>query len=150
MSSIKELLHQQCASYVQAKIDNAQEGIDEAQKASQQETKSSAGDKYETGRAMIQQEINRNTGLITEAKLLMGTLNQISTAGTAPVADIGSLVVTNKGKFYIAISAGTLKADGDNYFAVSPASPIGVKLRGKKTGDKIEVNGVTYQVKEVM
>lgn len=150
MSSIKELLHKQCASYVQAKIDNAKEGIDEAQKASQQETKSSAGDKYETGRAMIQQEINRNTGLLTEAKLLMGTLNQISTAGSSATADIGSLVVTNKGSFYIAISAGTLKIDGGNYFAVSPVSPIGVKLRGKKTGDKIDVNGVAYQVKEVL
>lgn len=150
MNNIKLLLHQLCADHINTRINNAQHAIDEAQQGQQQETKSSAGDKYETGRAMMQQEINRNLGTLNEAKKLMVALNAVSTAGSSPMADTGSIVITNKGRFYLAISAGSLTLNGDNYFAVSPASPIGIKLKGKKAGDKFEVNGMAYEVAEVL
>jgi len=150
MNNIKQLLHQLCADHINVRINNAQYAIEEAQQGQQQETKSSAGDKYETGRAMMQQEINRNLGTLNEAKKLMVALNAVSTAGSAPIADSGSVVITNKGRFYLAISAGTLTLNGDNYFAVSTASPIGAKLKGKKAGDSFEVNGMGYEVMEVL
>ncbi|OKS88439.1 3-oxoacyl-ACP synthase [Mucilaginibacter polytrichastri] len=150
MNNLKQLLHQQCADHITARINNAQHAIDEAQQGQQQETKSSAGDKYETGRAMMQQEINRSLGALNEAKKLMVALNAVSTAGSAHIADAGSIVITNKGRFYLAISAGTLTLNGESYFAVSTASPIGTKLRGKKAGDSFEVNGMGYEVVEVL
>ena len=54
--NLKEELYNQCLNYVQSRMDAAQQGIDEAQQASKDDTKSSAGDKYETGRAMMQQQ----------------------------------------------------------------------------------------------
>ncbi|NCD68758.1 GreA/GreB family elongation factor [Mucilaginibacter agri] len=150
MNNLKQLLHQQCANYINIRIGNAQQAIDEAQQGQQQETKSSAGDKYETGRAMMQQEINRNMAALNEANKLMVALNAISTAGASSVADAGSIVVTNKGNFYLSVSAGTITVDNENYFAVSTASPIGAKLKGKKAGDKFEVNGMGYEVLEVL
>ena len=150
MNNTRQLLHQLCADHINTRINNAQHAIDEAQQGQQQETKSSAGDKYETGRAMMQQEINRNLGALNEAKKLMAALNAVSTAGSSPIADIGSIVITNKGRFYLAISAGTLSLNGDSYFAVSPASPIGAKLKGKKAGEQFEVNGMGYEVVEVL
>jgi hypothetical protein len=150
MNNTKQLLHQLCADHINVRINNAQHAIEEAQQGQQQETKSSAGDKYETGRAMMQQEINRNLGALNEAKKLMVALNAVSIAGSSPIADTGSIVITNKGRFYLAISAGTLALNGDNYFAVSTASPIGAKLKGKKAGDSFEVNGIGYEVVEVL
>ena len=148
--SVKEDLYNQCLNYVKTRMDAAQQGIDEAQQASKDDTKSSAGDKYETGRAMMQQEINRNLGTLNEAKKLMVALNAVSIAGSSPIADAGSIVITNKGRFYLSVSAGTLTAEAESYFAVSPASPIGTKLKGKKAGDKFEVNGMGYEVLEVI
>src|ERR1700712_363787 len=108
MSALKKELYKQCLDYVQKRMEAAQLAITEAQKASNDDTKSSAGDKYETGRAMMQQETNRNLTQLNEANKLKVALNQINPTGVSANADIGSVVITNNGNFYIAISAGVL------------------------------------------
>ena len=60
MKDLKKKLYDLCIAYVQGRMDEAKLAIDEAQKASNDDTKSSAGDKYETGREMMQQETDRN------------------------------------------------------------------------------------------
>jgi len=128
----------------------AQQAINEAQQSSNDDTKSSAGDKYETGREMAQQETNRNLTQLNEANKLMVALNQIGTSGQSVVADLGSLVITDNGKFYLSISAGALVLNGESYFAISPGSPIGLKMKGCKAGDEFSLNGKGYKVVEVL
>ena len=149
MSDIKEKLHALCVAYVKGRMQAAEEAIAEAQQAANNDTKSSAGDKYETGREMAQQETNRNLAQLNEANKLMVALNQVSFKGTSAVADTGSVVTTNNGDFYIAISAGNLLLDGKNYFAVSPASPIGFKLKGKGEGEEFILNGKSYLIRSI-
>ncbi|UEG51816.1 GreA/GreB family elongation factor [Mucilaginibacter daejeonensis] len=150
MSELKEQLHQLCVKYVQQRMEAAQHAINEAQQASNDDTKSSAGDKYETGREMAQQETNRNLTQLNEANKLMVALNQLSTSGHSTTADAGSVVITNNGNFYLSISAGSLMLNNVGYFAISPASPIGAKMRGCKAGDSFSMNGKEYEVKEVL
>ena len=147
--SLKEELYNQCLNYVKTRMDAAQQGIDEAQQASKDDTKSSAGDKYETGRAMMQQETDRNMAQLNEANKLKVALNSINAAITHTTIDTGSVVKTNNGNFYLAISAGMLNVNGESYFAISPASPIGFKLKGLKVGDKFELNGKAYVIEAV-
>jgi hypothetical protein len=149
MSDLKKELYAQCVSYVRKSMDAAELGIKEAQKASNEDTKSSAGDKYETGRAMMQQETNRNLAQLNEANKLMVALNRISTTGTAIKAETGSVIITNNGNFYLAISAGSLVVNGKTYFAVSPASPVGLMLAGKTIGENFTLNGKLYVVESV-
>ena len=149
MPGIKQQLHDQCIAYVQTRMAAAEHAFKDAEKASNDDTKSSAGDKYETGRAMMQQEKDRNTIQLNEANKLMVALNLISTKGTSSIAENGSLIITNNGKFYLAISAGTLIIDNESYFALSAASPIGMKLKGLKAGDEFVLNGKGYKVLEV-
>lgn len=99
--SIKEKLLQLCIDYVQTRIDNAEQAIKSAQQASNDDTKSSAGDKYETSREMMQQDTNRNLAQLTEASKLMVALNRINIATTLKQADTGSLVITDNGKFFL-------------------------------------------------
>jgi transcription elongation GreA/GreB family factor len=146
MSNLREELYKQCLDYVQKRMDAAEQGIKEAQQASKDDTKSSAGDKYETGRAMMQQETDRNMAQLNEANKLKVALNTISTSSSADSVEPGSVVITNNGSFYIAISAGTLSVKGETYFAISPASPIGMKMKGKKAGDEFSLNGKNYEI----
>jgi transcription elongation GreA/GreB family factor len=146
MRQLKESLYQQCLDYVQKRMDAAEQGIKEAQQASKDDTKSSAGDKYETGREMAQQETNRNMAQLNEANKLKVALNTINTSGSSTVAEPGSVVITDNGNFYLAISAGSLLVDGVTYFAVSPASPIGLQLKGQKAGGEFSLNGKNYQI----
>ncbi|MFA6085766.1 3-oxoacyl-ACP synthase [Mucilaginibacter sp.] len=149
MSDIKEKLYQLCIAYVQSRMKASEEAIAEAQQAANNDTKSSAGDKYETGREMAQQETNRNLAQLNEANKLMVVLNQLSIKSTSQRAEPGSLVITNNGNFYISISAGILELDGKSYFAVSPASPIGIKLKGMRAGDEFILNGKNYQIQSI-
>ena len=150
MSELKEQLHQLCINYVKNRMHAAEQAIAEAQQSANDDTKSSAGDKYETGREMAQQETNRNLAQLNEANKLMVALNQISYNGESKKAETGSVIITNNGSFYLAISAGALTFDGKNYFAVSPASPIGYKLKNKKVGDKFILNEKTYQIQSIL
>ena len=78
MIQLKANLHALCVAYVQSRMQAAQQAIAEAQQAQNDDTKSSAGDKYETGREMAQQETNRNLAQLNEANKLMVALNHIS------------------------------------------------------------------------
>lgn len=150
MSELKKELYKQCVNYVQKRMEAAQHAIIEAQKASNDDTKSSAGDKYETGRAMMQQETDRNMVQLNEANKLNIALNQVTANGESDHVITGSLVITNHGNFYIAVSAGMFTINKEQYFAVSPASPIGLMLRGQKKGGEFTLNGKLYHIKIVI
>jgi hypothetical protein len=150
MSDIKAKLHALCLQYVQTRMQAAQQAIVQAQQAQSDDTKSSAGDKYETGREMAQQDTNRNLAQLNEANKLMVALNHLSINGTSTKAEAGSVIITNNGSFYLAVSAGSLLVDGKNYVAVSPASPIGLKLKDKKAGDDFILNEKKYQIQSII
>jgi len=149
MSKLKEELYKKCIDYVQTRINEAKLAIGDAQDAADEESKSSAGDKYETGREMMQQEADRNQAQLNEANKLMVALSKINYTNTFTEADAGSVIDTNNGSFFLAISAGSLQVDGKTFFVVSPASPIGAKLIGRKTGDEFSLNGREYKIEKV-
>ncbi|MBS7563648.1 3-oxoacyl-ACP synthase [Mucilaginibacter sp. Bleaf8] len=149
-NNLKKELHHLCVDLIQQRIDAARQAIEAAQQAAKDDTKSSAGDKYETGREMMQQETNRNMAQLTEANKLLVTLNQVSINGHSAQAEAGSVVVTDSGRFYISVSVGTFIHEGQTYFAISPGSPIGQKMKGCKVGDEFSLNGKGYKVLEVI
>ncbi|HYK76474.1 MAG TPA: 3-oxoacyl-ACP synthase [Daejeonella sp.] len=149
MASIKETLYQLCTDYILERIDAAEKAILAAQESAGDDTKSSAGDKYETGREMMQQEINRNRQQLQEAQKLLQVLRNISPDQTHTKIQIGSLAMSNMGNFYLAISAGQFKVADQNYFAISMASPIGRHLAGKSAGEEFQFNGKLFRILEV-
>ena len=147
---LKQQLYNQCMQYVQALITDAQAAINSAQQAANQETKSSAGDKYETGRAMMQQETDHHKIRLNQALQLKAALNNVPvTEKTNAQAGTGSIVHTNNGNFYVAVSAGSITANQQTYMAVSSASPVGLKLKGKKAGDEFSLNNRNYKITAV-
>lgn len=142
----KEHLYQLCLSFIEQRIQTAETALTQAREASNDDTKSSAGDKYETSREMMQQDIDRNKRLLIDAE---ENRKVLETVGMAVVTDNirgGSLVYTNQGIFYISISAGQLQSAGETVFAISAASPIGKLMLGKKKGDEFSFNGKNYLI----
>ncbi|HEX5170201.1 MAG TPA: GreA/GreB family elongation factor [Cyclobacteriaceae bacterium] len=147
--NIKESLYNYCMQYVEERIARIQNEIDLQQEAANEETKSSAGDKYETGRAMAQLEIERNAAQLKEAEKLRSFLQSIVRESTSEVIIQGSLVTTSKGVFYIAISIGAITLHQQSYFIVSPDSPIGKLLLGKKVGETMMWKNERYNIMKV-
>ncbi len=133
--TIKQALYQLCQTAIQQKIEQAQKGISDAQSSANNETKSSAGDKYETARAMMHLEKERFARQLAEAIQLNETLSNAQVLKSYETVQAGALVETSNGYFLIAASLGKLKHEGKTYFALSFASPIAQAIRGLKTGE---------------
>jgi transcription elongation GreA/GreB family factor len=149
MNRIKEELFKQCLQYVEDCISTAELAINDARESANDDTKSSAGDKFETGREMMQQEIDRNRKQLEEAKKMKIALEQIESYQASEIVHAGSLVFTNFGKFYISISRGQIQVDGENYFAISGVSPIGLKLMRQKVGHEFDFNGKVFKISSI-
>lgn len=150
MSILKSQLYQLCLTFIQNRIENIEYSMLQARQASNDDTKSSAGDKYETTREMMQQEMDRNSKLLYEAGQQKIALQQIENVDIAKEVKNGSLVLTSEGNFYISISAGELNLENRKFIAVSQAAPIGRAFIGRKVGDEISFNGNRYLIKEIL
>ncbi len=149
MAHIKERLHLACMDYIEDRISTAQQAITAARESANDDTKSSAGDKYETGREMMQQEIDRNRKQLEESQKLKLVLEKIEPNKSTVLIQNGALVTTNYGKFYISISLGQIVVDDSIYFAVSSVSPIGLKLMKQVKGYEFDFNGKLLRVLNV-
>ena len=146
----KQQLHNLCHAYLDKNIQNAEAVIADARDAVRNETKSSAGDKYETAREMMQQDIYLNNERLLQLRKQMDVLDRIAIDKASDIIIPGSIVTTTSGNYYIAISAGKLVANGQIYYAISIDSPLGAQLKGKKTGDEFIINGKKGTISDVL
>ena len=125
--------------------------LETARDSSNDDTKSSAGDKYEISREMIQQDINRYQGQLIEANKDLLQLKNITSAvgDKTDFAKLGSLVKTNVGLYFIATSIGEIKIGDNNVFVISAASPIGQLLLGRKIGESFLFNRLNQTILEL-
>ncbi|MGI4869922.1 MAG: hypothetical protein ACRYFX_01955 [Janthinobacterium lividum] len=149
-SPLKPTCHAACLAYVQQRLVAAQAGMAAAQASSNSETKSSAGDKYETGRAMAQQERDRHAQQLHEAQQLLAALHKLHPSLPADAVRPGALAATSLGLFYVSIGAGKLiTAEGQEFLAVSASAPVVVALAGLRAGQEAVFNGQRVRVEAV-
>jgi hypothetical protein len=148
-AQLKLKLYARCLEYADERIRTAKRAMDAAQESANEESKSSAGDKYETGRSMMQLERDRCAAMLAEALKLKNDLDQIDAGRPYAVVVPGSLVITNQGNYFLSISAGKVTVDGVDYFAVSGASPVGQQLRNRRANDEIVFASRKIRIQEV-
>jgi len=149
-SGVKLRLHEQCLSYIQNCINNAQSALTDALQSGNSEGKSSAGDKHETTRALLQLEQEKHSKQLQEMTALKEKLIRIDPLIHSEIVSTGSIVITSAGNFYIAIAAGRLIVNDIFYFSISPNSPIALKLMGLKKKDRTCFNDITYDIESVV
>ena len=146
---IKQQLFAHCQQYVNQRLETISHAQSEIRQALDEETKSTAGDKHETGRAMMQLEQEKLSVQMAEVQQLQEVLNRTQLEGVPTGIGEGSLALTNQGNYFIAISAGKLELAGQLYYLVSLASPIGAALAGRKTGELVSFRGQDISILEV-
>jgi hypothetical protein len=116
---------------------------------SDEETKSTAGDKHETGRAMMQLEQEKLSVQMAEVQQLQQVLDRIQLEDLPPGIGEGNVVLTSQGNYFLAISAGKVELEGKLFYLISLASPIGVALMGKKAWEVVSFRGQEFRILEV-
>ena len=142
-SELLEIIHQK----ISEKIQKLEQLIAET-RASNNDTKSSMGDKYETSREMLQQEINHLQIQLNEHLKSQQILKNIN-PNPHKIVTLGSLVETEKGMFFIAISLGELSFNQEKIFVISAESPLAKAMNGKKTGESFVVNNLSQIIKNI-
>ncbi len=131
---------------IDERIESAQMAIALAKESRDSETKSSVGDKYETGRTLMQQEVEKNRVQLHKTERLKAELENIDLKKKFDKVEFGSLVSDGKNLYFIATALGKIEVDGKNCFCISLASPIGKALQNKAVGDKVSFMGRTIEI----
>jgi hypothetical protein len=120
----------------------------EETRASNNDTKSSMGDKYETGREMLQQEINNLQRQLNECLNQQSLLLKINGESVSKVQN-GALVKTNKGLFYIAAPVGEIIIENQKIMTVSSESPLVKAMAGLMTNQNFSINNINQTIEEI-
>jgi hypothetical protein len=147
---LKEKIHTACLTLVAEKIQALQNTLQELGEGAISDGKSSAGDKHETARAMMQLEQEKISKQLDELLLQKTALQKIDAILKSAQITRGSLVKTNKGYLFLSVPLGKLTVDSIDIIVLSPQSPLGLKLMGLQAKSSVEINKVIYVVKEVL
>lgn len=146
---VKESICRQLNEMLAAKIEMTASAISSLRTAKNSDTKSSAGDKYETGRAMIQMELDKEEQQLNQSIRLKNELAAIHLEKKYNQVEFGSLVETNQGIYFISIPLGKITVADQDFFVLSLASPIGKLLEGKKVGEKTIFQEREFVIKSI-
>ncbi len=135
---LKQKLYDACMKKIDDSIADDIAVMNLAQESANDEEKSSAGDKYETNRAMLQREHAMYERRLAEIVALKQTLLKIDVSKTKKTISPGAAVVTSMGNFFVAVSSDDITIDNEEWIPISAVSPLGEALVGKKTGERVE------------
>ena len=131
---------------IHGKIEKLEKFLDFTLEASREIKKTP---KYDSIREEMQEEIYQMQKQLASLKDLQRNMTKVLNASTQRVA-VGSLVFTNKARFYISVSLGEFFYEGDRFYAISEESPMAKILFGKKAGDSFVLNSIAQTIENVM
>ncbi len=146
---VKQQVYQACLKEIGERIALSKKALDEAIAAGNDETKSSAGDKYETGRAMMQMEQDKHRGQLFKLQQLQNELEQLDLNKPYTSVLKGAIVFTSNGIFFISIGIGKIMIDGSPYFVISTEAPLSKSMIGLQKGASFSFQNRVYQIEEI-
>lgn len=146
---MKQALLEFCWAYLNERSERLKKQSAELQESLGSETKSSAGDKHETGRAMVQLEQEKLGQQLQEIDATRNVLGKINIENASQKIRLGSLVQTGTAHYFLAISAGALTQNNTVVYCISAEAPIAKLLLGKEKGERFTFNGKEQEILEV-
>lgn len=135
---------------LKTKIESSRLEIESIRESRNSDTKSSAGDKFETGRAMAQMELEKMEKALSRSTKLLQNLELINLEKHYKQVEFGSLVITNKENYFASFGLGKITVDSIDYYAISLASPLGQMIMQKRAGDALVFQGREIVIKEIL
>lgn len=149
-TEIKESIFNRIIEIIDERIETTKRAIESARESRDNETKCTVGDKYETGRSMMQFEMEKNRVQLNKTLNLKNELSQIDLHKKNEKVTLGSLVIVTNGSYFISIGIGKLEVANEPIYSISLASPIGKLLNNKKVGDEFKFQGKEITITEIV
>jgi transcription elongation GreA/GreB family factor len=146
---LKIQLKDRCIFLISERMNSLRTTMNAAQDLANEETKSSAGDKYETSRAMGHLEKDMYARQLAETVKEMASLMRIDCSFINTTVAPGSVVRCESISYFILAGIGKIDFEGELIYAISPNAPVAKSILGKKKGDIVSINNVMNQIKEI-
>ena len=148
--TIKSQILESLQNDLKHKIKSSTLEIESITESRNSDTKSSAGDKFETSRAMAQMELEKMERALARSTKLLLDLSIINLDKEYKNVEFGSLIITNNGNYLASFALGKITIDHIDYYAISLASPIGQVLMQKMVGDVLSFQGREIIINEII
>jgi transcription elongation GreA/GreB family factor len=143
---IKKQLLEQVLKLIDDKISILHSEFNVYKDSAANETKSTAGDKHDTSKSMMQLEQEKMSAQLSDILSQKKVLQTISINTVQKTIGLGSLVYTNNGNFFLSIFSKPIILNQVNFFPVSIQSPIGKELIKSQKGSSIRINNKEYTI----
>lgn len=130
-------------------IENLQNQISSLSEDAQNDAKSSAGDKHETGLAMMHLEQEKLNAKLTEFLEMQQIALKLSENKTVEKVVLGSIVKTNKAVFYVSVPIQPISYKNMQVFCVSLQAPLIKAFLNQQVGAQITFNNISYKILEI-
>ncbi len=147
-TDLRSKIIERCRDILQKKLLIIDDEIKHLSQAIAEDTKSSAGDKYETGREMANLEKEKLHVQALGFNKSLSALSQLPNNVSAKIAT-GSLIKTNKDWIHISISLGPLEIDGKKVLVISPMAPLAQLLIGHEKGNTASFREEKYEIIDI-
>jgi hypothetical protein len=133
------------------KIQFVQSDINQLRVDISSDSKSTAGDKHETSRAMAQLEMEKLGKQLLDYQKQLQTLKQFDLNPLTNNGSIqqGSLVQLSNGWYFLGLGIGKVELGEQTVFCISIQSPLGQQLLNKKIGQEILLPNMNLKIVEV-
>jgi hypothetical protein len=145
----KSSLKQFALDKINQRAMQAMNAVRNAQDAANSEEKSSAGDKYETGRAMAHLETDLHNKLLSDIRKEMNQLQLLDISHINDRVIPGSFVRCDEISFFFSAGLGKQVIGGTTVIFVSPQAPVLKELLHKKATDTFIFQGRKMIIHEV-
>jgi transcription elongation GreA/GreB family factor len=146
---IKQQLHLKCQELLQNRLRVLEKSMNDIYNNLESETKSTAGDKHETGRAMLHLEREKLGHQLAIINNQLQVFNKINLEAQISRVVLGSLVYTTQANYFISVSMGELKAGKIRAYAISPMSPVGQALMLKAVDETVFYNNQKIKILKI-
>ncbi len=136
----KKRLQEYCEAVIQQRVNASLLSMQNAQAAANSEEKSSAGDKYETSRAMNHLEKDMHARQLAANQHELAALRGVDCNTLHISVTTGSLVVCKDFTFFIAAGLGKILFEGETIYVIAPTAPVATALLHKAAGDSLSFN----------
>ncbi|MDA9552297.1 GreA/GreB family elongation factor [Flavobacteriaceae bacterium] len=146
---IKQQLHLKCQELLQNRLRVVEKSMNDIYNNLETETKSTAGDKHETGRAMLHLEREKLGHQLAIINNQLQVFNKINLEAQISRVVLGSLVYTTQANYFISVSMGELKAGKIRAYAISAMSPVGQALMLKAVDETVFYNNQEIKILKI-
>ena len=148
--NIKSKLQSIMLEQIETQMKSLEKALKSIEESKLNETKSSAGDKFETGRAMMQREQDALEAQLSQLLTTKNHLRQISSDKNCIRGEVGALISTDKIRYYISVGIGKILIDDEVYYAISPNAPLSKLMINKVAGDHVTFRNRSFSIDSII